>query len=222
MAEALGRLGHACAHEALFTPETATVPAFGDAQGDVSWLAAPFVSELANGTVVLHQVREPLATVRSMVGVRMFQTKPHALMQVRYRLQHYRIRFARPITNARFVRFAAEHCPGVFDLPDEASRAASYWVRWNQMIERSASRSGLAYRRFRVEALDDELLHQLDGLLGGTATLADVAAVRRDLGTNTHRARQVDELSLDAIGDPDTRAALTALGQEYGYAVPAR
>jgi hypothetical protein len=222
MAEALSRLDHPCGHEVLFTPETTTVPAFADAQGDVSWLAAPFLADLPAGTVVLHQVRDPLATIRSMVGVRMFQTKPHPFMQVRYRLQYYRIRVARPITNARFVRFAARHCPGVFDLPDQVSRGASYWVRWNRMIEGAAARPDLRYRRYRVEELDDELLLELDRMLGGSASPADVASVRRDLGTSTHRARQVDALTLDAIADVATRESLAELAQEYGYAVPAR
>lgn len=217
MAEALGKLGHACGHEQLFTPETTSLPSFGDAQGDVSWLAAPFLADLPAGTVVLHQVRDPLATVRSMVGVRMFQTKPHPLMQARYRLQYYRIRFARPITNARFVRFADEHCPGVFDLPDETSRAASYWVRWNRTIASAQNRDDLIYLRYRVEDLDDELLSQLDRLLGGTATAADAAEVRAELGIDTHRARQVDALALDAVADPVTRRTLTELAREYGY-----
>lgn len=222
MAEALSRLGHPCGHEVLFTPETTAMPAFGDAQGDVSWLAAPFLADLPAGTVVFHQLRDPLATLRSIVGVRMFQTKPHPLMQVRYRLQYYRIRVARPITNARFVRFAARHCPGVFDLPDQVSRGAFYWVRWNRMIEAAASRSDLVYRRYRVEELDDELLLELDHTLGGSASPAEVAAVRHELGTSTHRARQVDALTLDAVADVATRDALAELGQEYGYAVPAR
>lgn len=222
MAEALAKLGHACGHEQLFTPETTSLPSFGDEQGDVSWLAAPFLAELPAGTVVLHQVRDPLATVRSMVGVRMFQTKPHPLMQARYRLQYYRIRFARPITNARFVRFADEHCPGVFDLPDETSRAASYWVRWNRMIAEAHGRDDLTYRRYRVEDLDDDLLGQLDRLLGGSTTPAEAGRVRADLGTNTHRARQVDALALDAIADRATRQTLAALGREYGYDLPDR
>jgi hypothetical protein len=222
MAESLAKLGHTCGHEHLFTPETAGVPVFDDAQGDVSWLAAPFLRDLAPGTVVLHQVRDPLANLRSMLGVRMFQTKPHAFMQARYRLQYYRIRFARPITNARFVRFAAEHCPGVFELPDEASRAASYWVRWNRMIEAADARDDLVYRRYRIEDLDDQLLTELDHLLGGSATAVDSARVRAELGTSTHRARQVNALGLDDIADVPTRDALAALALDYGYDVASR
>jgi len=217
MAESLAKLGHACGHEQLFTPETRSLPSFREAQGDVSWLAAPFMRDLPPGTVVLHQVRDPLANLRSMLGVRMFQTKPHPFMQARYRLQYYRIRFARPITNARFVRFAAEHCPGVFELPDEASRAASYWVRWNRMIEAADARDDLVYRRYRVEDLDDQLLAELDQLLGGSASVADTARVLGELGTSTHRARQVDALGFGAIADVPTRDALAALALDYGY-----
>jgi hypothetical protein len=222
MAEALAALGHACGHEQLFTPETRGVPPFRDAQGDVSWLAAPFLEQLPRGTVVLHQVRDPLATIRSMLGVRMFQTKPHALMQARYRLQYHRIRFGRPITNARFVRFAADHCPGVFELPDETSRAAAYWVRWNERIQRVELDDQLHYERYRVEDLDDELLARVDHLLGGTASPADVAAVRASLGTSTHRARQVDAVTVDDIGDAAIRSQLADLALDYGYELPSR
>jgi hypothetical protein len=222
MAEALAMLGHDCGHERLFTPETTRVPTFGEAQGDVSWLAAPFLRDLPAGTVVLHQVRDPLASIRSMLGVRMFQTKPHPLMQARYRLQYYRIRFARPITNARFIRFAARHCPGVFDLPDEASRAASYWVRWNRLIGEIENRTDLTYRRYRIEDLDDDRLAELDRLLGGSAAAADAARIRGELGTSTHRARQVDAPVLTEIADGTTRRALVELAQDYGYELAPR
>lgn len=222
MAEALAALGHACGHEQLFTPDSRGVPPFRDAQGDVSWLAAPFLDQLPHDSVILHQVRDPLATIRSMLGVRMFQTKPHPLMQARYRLQYHHIRFGQPITNARFVRFAADHCPGLFDLPDETSRAAAYWVRWNQRIAEAGGRGHLRYERYRVEDLDDDLLVRFDHLLGGAASPADVAAVRASLGTSTHRARQVDAVTLDDVADPTIRAQLAALALDYGYDLAAR
>jgi hypothetical protein len=217
MAEALHGLGHSCGHEQLFTPETTALPEFGDADGDVSWLAAPFLPDLPDGTVVLHQVRDPLATIRSMVGVRMFQTRPHPLMQLRYRLQYHHIRVARPITNARFVRFAARHCPGVFDLPDEVSRAAAYWVRWNRMIEKAGTERDLVYQRYRVEDLDDARLAQLDHVLGGAATPDDAARVRGQLGTSTHRARQVAPVAYEDVTHTATRDQLRELALDYGY-----
>jgi hypothetical protein len=216
-AKALARLGHTCGHEEIFTPETTSVPDFGDAQGDVSWLAAPFLSDLPTGTVVVHQLREPMATIRSIVGVRLFQTEPHALMQLRYRLQHYHVRFARPILNPRFVRFADLHCPGLFELPDEVSRTAAYWVRWHRLIESVKDRSDLVYERVRVEDLDDERLARLDRLLGGSSTPDLAAQVRAELGVNTHRARQVGALTLDDIGHEPTRLALVESAHDFGY-----
>jgi len=216
-ARALAALGHRCGHEELFTPDTVAVPDFGPAQGDVSWLAAPFVGSLPPGTVVVHQVREPLAAIRSMLGVRMFQTRPHPLMGLRYRLQHYRIRFARPITNPRFVRFAATHCPRAFALADEPSRTARYWVDWNRRIERDATAAGLPYHRVRVEDLDDRRLVELDHLLGGDADEQTAARVRAELGTSTHRARQVGPVTLDDLADAAVRNELVELAARYGY-----
>src|SRR5690606_16397257 len=114
-----------------------------------------------------------------------------------YRLQYYRIRFGKPITNARFIRFADRHCPGLFDLPDEVSRAAAYWVRWHRLVEQAAAMPHLRYERYRVEDLDDDRLAELDRRLGGRATRADAARVRGELGSSTHRARQVDALQYD-------------------------
>jgi hypothetical protein len=167
--------------------------------------------------VVVHLVRDPLATIRSIVGVRVFQTRPHPFMPLRYRLQHYHVRFARPIANPHFVRFADRHCPGVFDLPDEPSRAAYYWVRWHRMIAAARERSDLTYERILVEDLDDDRLAQVDRLLGGTATADDAAKVRAGLGSSTHRARQVDSLALTDIGHEPTRQALVELAQDFGY-----
>ena len=140
-------------------------------------------------------------------------------MALRYRLQYYRIRFGRPITNARFIQFAADHCPGAFSIEDEVSRAAYYRVRWNRLIEESGARDGLTYRRYRVEDLDDTLLAEFDHLLGGAASIENVAAVRAELGTHTHRARQIDAMALDDIADMSVRDELAALAEEYGYSV---
>jgi hypothetical protein len=223
MAEALSRLGHPCGHEVLFTPDTTTLPDFGNADGDVSWLAAPFVDQLPAGSVVLHQVREPLATIRSLVGMRVFQTRPHVGMDLRYRLQHLHVRVARPIVNPRFVRFAADHCPEAFRPDDEPSRAATYWIRWNQLIQdRAEARDDLVYRRYRVEDLDDELLVELDGLLGGNATVDEAAEVRTALGTSTHRTRQVDAVALHDLATPATRQALPTAAADFGYDLSAR
>jgi hypothetical protein len=217
-ARALAALGHACGHEALFGPETTAVPDFGSAQGDVSWLAVPFLADLPAGTVVVHQVRHPLQVLRSLVAQRFFQTRPHPLMGVRYRLQYRHIRFARPVTNPRFVRFAARHCPGIFDLPGEVARAAHWWVVWNRRAEAAAGLPGLRYLRVRVEDLDATGLTALSAALGGTATTADAALVLAALGTATHHGRTVPPVVLDAIPAPQ-REPLVALAAAYGYEV---
>ena len=70
-----------------------------------------------------------------------------------------------------------------------------------------------------MEDLDDTLLAEFDHLLGGTASIEDVAAVRAELGTNTHRARQIDAMALDDIADVSVREELVVLAKEYGYSV---
>lgn len=215
-ARALSALGHACGHEALFTPESDGVPDFGPARGDVSWLAVPFLADLPAGTVVVHQVRHPLRVVRSLVAQRFFQTRPHPFMWARYRLQYRHVRFGRPITNPRFIRFAARHCPGIFDLPGEPARAARYWVDWNRRAEEAASFGHVRYLRVRVEDLDAAGLAALSGALGGTSDEGEAARVLAALGTTTHHGRSVGPIELADIPEPE-RGPLVELAAAYGY-----
>ena len=63
-------MGLRCGHEAHFhygKQQWACV-SMPEVWGDSSWMAAPFIPELPPGTVVLHQVRNPVASVASMAG----------------------------------------------------------------------------------------------------------------------------------------------------------
>jgi hypothetical protein len=216
-AEALSRLGHRCGHEQVFNPFVTDRFSFGSAQGDVSWLAAPFLDRLPEGSVVLHQLRNPLAVITSLLGQRFLQTKPHPLMLLRYRLQYHRVRLARPITNPLFIRFADRHCPGIFSFDDEPTRCAFFWVAWTERVTRAASIPHVAYERFRIEDLDGPALLDICHRLGGGQSLGEVERVRSELGTETHRARRVDPVALDQITDRSVRSRLVEMAAELGY-----
>lgn len=216
-AEALSRLGHRCGHEQVFNAFVTAEFSFGSAEGDVSWLAAPFLHRLPEGSLVLHQLRDPLAVVTSLLGQRFLQTRPHPLMLLRYRLQYHRIRVARPITNPVFIRFADRHCPGIFDFDDEPTRCAYFWSEWTERVARAETLPDVSYRRFRIEDLDGPTLLDLCHQLGGTQTLDEVEKVRAELGTTTHRARQVDRITLDRITDRSVRDRLVEVAGRFGY-----
>jgi hypothetical protein len=205
LAEALARLGHRCGHEEVFNPYVTSTFSFGSAQGDVSWLAAPFLDRLPPGTIVVHQLRDPLAVITSLVGQRFLQTEPHPMMLARYRLQHHRIRVGKPITNPLFIRFAADHCPDVFSYDDEPTRSAHFWTSWTALIARGADRAGVDVHRVRVEDLDGPALLDLCHAIGGRQTLDEVERVR------------VDRISLDDITDRTVRDRLVETAAAYGY-----
>jgi hypothetical protein len=222
MGEALSRLGHRCGHEQVFNPFVADTASsnnfsFGSAQGDVSWLAAPFLPRLPEGTILFHQLRDPLAVITSLIGQRFLQTEPHPFMMVRYRLQHHRVRFGRPITNPHFIRFAERHCPDVFSYTDEPTRCAHFWTEWTKLVAQAADLPNVSYHRFRIEDLDANAMRDLCLRIGGDQSLGDVEHTLDALGTSTHRARRVDRVGLDAITDPSVRARLVDTAEAYGY-----
>ncbi|MBI2706452.1 MAG: hypothetical protein HYX32_14360 [Actinobacteria bacterium] len=216
-AEAFSRLGLRCGHEAIFTPDIERVPSFGSADGDVSWLAAPFLDELPPGTIVLHQLRHPLDVIRSIIARRSVSTKPHAMITARYRLQRRGIRVAAPVSNPDFVRFASRHCPDLFSYPDENTRAAHYWTEWTQLNAAGRSNPELVYREYHVEDLDGSLLFDLCRMLGSSATLKDVEGVLAELGTKTHTGRVVPPVTPQQIADAEVRARLISTAATFGY-----
>src|SRR5262245_57962235 len=90
MAKLMTALGYPCGHERIFNiwrilgldvrPEIGgdfrdPMTAFFqlDAKkGDASFLAIPYMDQLPEGTVVFHQVRNPLEVIRSLMGMRFF------------------------------------------------------------------------------------------------------------------------------------------------------
>src|SRR5829696_4436432 len=80
IAKLLWKVGVPCGHEKYFDiwrvldrPSPSTfLEGFRQLQGEASFLAVPFVGELPAGTVVLHQLRNPVAVTRSHMGIRFF------------------------------------------------------------------------------------------------------------------------------------------------------
>lgn len=114
IAATLNRWGIACSHEQVFTEDVAAgsvdVVDWGAWDGESSWLAAPFLPLV--GIHVVHLIREPEASVRSIVGSGMFAGSE---------LDYY-------------GRVVARHMPSVYREATEQDRALSYWCRWNSLI----------------------------------------------------------------------------------------
>ena len=200
----LSRLGLPCGHERLFAPDTLrdrrggwqALPRWPHrVTAESSWLAAPFVERLPPGTLVVHQVRHPLAVVRS----------------------NLRIGFFGEPTD--YLDFARAHLPGL-ERGSPLAQAARYWVGWNALVERAKQRHGLAYVRLRLEDLDERSLRELLARVGHEIPVGEVrtalSEVPRD--TNTRGRRRDDSgVRLDALPTGPLREALESAARRYGY-----
>ena len=216
-ARLLTAAGIPCGHEQVFSPWSGALhlsEPFAmrpDLRGDSSFMAAPYLDRLRAGDWVLHQVRDPIDVIRSHVGMKFF-AEPF--------VQSKELAGDHPY----YVAIIKDFTPDVFTTPDETARSARYWVQWNEAIERSAGELGLRYVRYRIEALDVDLLRDLAGLLECSLDRAALeAAFRRPKTTLNTRARD-ESISWDAIVRASGSQALelAALAERYGYAVPVR
>ena len=146
LSEVIARVGLVCGHEEVFGPRDHAFRGFGAAHGDSSWLAVPFLGQLPGDAVVLHQVRHPLAVVRSLVGIGFLEDVPRVRegfedrrAALRWRL---RLLLAQPLNlppstlgprpMAAFRRFLRAQAPEVFAEPTPSERALRVWVAWNE------------------------------------------------------------------------------------------
>lgn len=200
LATLLGELGIPCGHEALFGPQVhadACAPTWPeDVTCEASWLAAPYLATLPADTLVLHQVREPVAVVRSFLRIRLFEGK-----------------------NV-WKRFAEAHAPALAGgTPFE--RCVKYWLHWNRLCQTASTSSHVAYRRRRLEDVDAELLMELAAELGLPRTRAavDAALARVPRDTNTSGAKHQDgSVRWSNLPRGDWSAELEDLAGRYGYA----
>lgn len=193
--------GLPCGHESVFKPTNLlgasdlTWPE--DLPGEASWLAAPFVGCLPPGTVVLHQVREPVAVIRSHLRLRFFETP------------------------SPYLDFALRHFPELAD-GTPARRALLYWVGWNRTAEAAGALEGVPYFRFRVEDLDADLLLELFRVLEHPLerSFAEraIAAQPGDFNRRGDPARDTATWSgILSKAEPELREEAERLAAFYGY-----
>lgn len=74
----LAKAGINCGHEKVFGPWSGVLhlrdpfSVHPSIHGDSSFMAVPYLDRLREGDWVFHQVREPLAVIRSHIGIRFF------------------------------------------------------------------------------------------------------------------------------------------------------
>ena len=99
---------------------------------DASYMAAPFLDkEELKDVTIIHTVREPMRVINSFIsGFEYFQNNEQETM-------------------CPYHNFIYTYVPEVKEMPDPVSRAALYYLRWNEMIEKKSK--GHKYFRHRVE-----------------------------------------------------------------------
>jgi hypothetical protein len=192
-----------CGHEKVFRlPEIVRgeVDWPDDLPAESSWLAAPFLSSLPQDTLVLHQVRHPLAVIRSLRRVRLFDG-------------------AGP-----FRDFVAAHLGEPLASAPALEACLMYWDGWNALVEERAAQAGLSYRRYQLEELTPGFLSELLAELGQHRSPGEIAErqqlVRRDRNTRGDKSHDGD-LTWDHLPACAARAAAEARAGAYGYVLGA-
>lgn len=126
ISELLRASGVPCGHEQVFTCVGRERRPF--LLADASWMAA---AELPIRWPVLHQVRNPLDVINSLVGIRFFSDR----------------------TDSPYRRFARRHETGL--IGDEVHDAMVWYVAWNERIEPHAT------FRYRIEDMDAALVRAI-------------------------------------------------------------
>jgi len=218
----LTKLGQNCAHEGHMSYNKYET-AWDDGPnvwGDASWMVVPYIESLPSGTVVLHQLRDPLKVLNSNLppgGDSYFRTwNEHAGLESDPL-------YEKPIPWKRFIWEKTSDWvwpDGVAEgpeSPEEIERLIHWWTNWNLWIECAASqRADLTYVRYRLEDLDWELLQNIGRLLTDIKVgprRQHCESILKDVSTTTNRHRAPnDRITIDML--PPTARLLM---HRYGY-----
>jgi hypothetical protein len=225
IAKVLTELGQECGHEKSFSCSmggtgVVDVPSAPDVWGDASWLSVPLIHQLPPGTVVFHQVRDPLKVLNSNLppgGDSYFRTWDENAGLKEDPL------YNKPIPYKRFIW---EHTrdwvwPGGVaeeaESSEEIERLIHFWVNWNLWIEfATLKRSDLVYVRYKLEDMSANLLHNIGSVIQPKIVPPRVEHCKEILdkvSTTTNRHR----IPNDRITYHILPAAARLLMHRYGY-----
>lgn len=192
----LQRAGIAADHEAVFTETGPRAP--GPLEGDVSWMAVPYLARFPGP--VLHQVREPLAVIDSLLDLGLFASQ-----------------FADEI-HRPWRDFLERH----FQLRgDPLLDVMRFYVEWNARCESFAS------VRVRVEDQTQLIADFAEQLYPGKGLLIEQELARISRTLNSREERQVPRtrargLAFEDLPAGPERDALRDMRDRYGYPVSPR
>lgn len=201
------KLGISCGHEEIFghSLTRSDRPVLGES----SWLSLSALLELPPDIILLHQVRNPMKVLSSLIKKQMFVANGNEPL-------------------CPYGRFALAN----LGLPQEVYSTLiylHYWTKWNLMIEHAGSFR--PYMRYRVEDMSDLQTGILEKILWDAMglSLQDCEEVRDALGhvphdVNHYRGKapsDIENLNLTIGNLPKVRETLDVytLALRYGYSL---
>lgn len=181
-AELLTVAGLACGHEAMFHWDNRYRVIASDSErfeGDSSYVPAPIVDQLARQLVVIHLVRPPLDMIRSVVGI----AQHHPVWQP----------WIADVTPNPWVRFVDRHA-GVLAVPAGPQRAATYWLRWNELIGSSA------HLRWPLPDITADSILELAELISLPIDPEQAARAMAVTPRDVHHRERDETVTLDDLG----------------------
>lgn len=188
-------LGAPCGHEKVFHTgaftESGTLFWPPTAAGDASWFAAPVLGKLPENSVVLHQVRHPLSTIRDLYLSNFFEVESEPRHFVQDFLPETRI--GGPLV-----------------------RSMRFWLQWNRMVENASDYEDLIYRRHRIEDLNPRSTAEMTSLFGVCRDRSTTGRVLDELRTEEWTGAPVG-LGWDDLPEGQLRTDVQEAAARYGY-----
>jgi hypothetical protein len=185
-AQVLNLIGIPCGHGWVYSPQNVRRYPEIELLGDASPLAAPFVRDF-NG-LVLHQVRNPLKVIGSLLSSTLFQ---------------------HPRASGSEGESLALHFAFTGDLLSDAMR---YYTDWNTRCERHNN-----YLRYRIEDLDAGLLGRIAGLIGHEVEDRTIRRALEMVPTDANTHYHARSVKWSDLPDGPAKDALTRLAARYSY-----
>lgn len=167
-------------------------------QGDASWFAAPFISELPKNTVILHQTKDPLEWLNSWLKVS-------------------------PNWRFQFSNFIDDNC-GFFRWKDGSHPSADMrlYVAWNEMIEKTALENNLTYLRYKLEDLDFRKIMEISALTRFKVSQIQAFNAVKNTNKKTNASKPLDTyvpVTWETLPQGPELTEFRIITEKYGYTI---
>lgn len=197
MAQLLNALGIRTSFEEFFSA-TRDPPERGFAvwlartgtMGEVSGMAAPFLFGRESETAILHQVRNPMGVIASIMGLKTWTEK----------------------AGWPNVKFNRRWLPGINDADDPLTKSMKYWLLWNQLVEDAEP-----VKQYRAESICPHLLVEIFDCIGLSQTVANIQPCFTGVYNWTNNTGPHEAISWRHIPETPLKERVRQKAIQYGY-----